>query len=148
MKLGFVVDPLDHLKPYKDSSVAMMREAARRGHEIHAFEARELGVDALAGAVPLVVVVGNVEPANARAHHAVAHVHVARLQRMHLVPAARRLAHHRDGRILVRLEAFERVDDERELHALAAFASSAELAATSSSISMAAARLARRATTP
>jgi glutathione synthase len=44
MKLGFVVDPLDHLKPYKDSSVAMMREAARRGHEIHAFEAGEMFV--------------------------------------------------------------------------------------------------------
>ena len=44
MKLGFVVDPLDQLKPYKDSSVAMMREAARRGHEIHAFEAREIFV--------------------------------------------------------------------------------------------------------
>src|SRR4029079_10524033 len=44
MKLGFVVDPLDHLKPYKDSSVAMMREASRRGHEIHAFEAREMFV--------------------------------------------------------------------------------------------------------
>jgi glutathione synthase len=44
MKLGFVVDPLDQLKPYKDSSVAMMREAARRGHEVHAFEAREMFV--------------------------------------------------------------------------------------------------------
>ena len=44
MKLGFVVDPLDHLKPYKDSSVAMMREAARRGHAIYAFEAREMFV--------------------------------------------------------------------------------------------------------
>jgi len=44
MKLGFVVDPLDHLKPYKDSSSAVMREAARRGHEIHAFEAREMFV--------------------------------------------------------------------------------------------------------
>src|SRR5438045_9184648 len=44
MKLGFVVDPLGHLKPYKDSSVAMMREASRRGHEIHAFEAREMFV--------------------------------------------------------------------------------------------------------
>jgi glutathione synthase len=44
MKLGFVVDPLDQLKPYKDSSVAMMREATRRGHEIHAFEAREMFV--------------------------------------------------------------------------------------------------------
>jgi len=44
MKVGFVVDPLDQLKPYKDSSIAMMREAARRGHEIHAFEAREMSV--------------------------------------------------------------------------------------------------------
>ena len=42
MKLAFVVDPLDHLKAYKDSSIAMMREAARRGHEIHAFEARDM----------------------------------------------------------------------------------------------------------
>ena len=38
MKLAFVADPLDTLKAYKDSSIAMMREAARRGHEIHAFE--------------------------------------------------------------------------------------------------------------
>ena len=44
MKLAFVVDPLDQLKAYKDSSVAMMREAARRGHSIHAFEAREMFV--------------------------------------------------------------------------------------------------------
>ena len=44
MKVGFVVDPLDQLKPYKDSSIAMMREATRRGHEIHAFEAREMSV--------------------------------------------------------------------------------------------------------
>jgi glutathione synthase len=43
MKFAFVVDPLDHLKAYKDSSVAMMREAARRGHEVHALEAREMG---------------------------------------------------------------------------------------------------------
>ena len=39
MRIAFVVDPLDALKPYKDSSIAMMREAARRGHEVHAFEA-------------------------------------------------------------------------------------------------------------
>lgn len=44
MKLAFVVDPLDALKAYKDSSVAMMREAARRGHEVHALEARSLFV--------------------------------------------------------------------------------------------------------
>ena len=42
MRLAFVVDPLDRLKAYKDSSIAMMREAARRGHEVHAFEAREM----------------------------------------------------------------------------------------------------------
>jgi glutathione synthase len=42
MKLAFVVDPLDRLKAYKDSSIAMMREAARRGHEVHALEARDM----------------------------------------------------------------------------------------------------------
>jgi len=36
LALLFVVDPLDELKAYKDSSVAMMREAAGRGHRIHA----------------------------------------------------------------------------------------------------------------
>jgi glutathione synthase len=44
MKLAFVVDPLERLLAYKDSSVAMMREASRRGHEIHAFEARHMFV--------------------------------------------------------------------------------------------------------
>ncbi len=38
MRLAFIVDPLDTLKAYKDSSVAMMREAARRGHEVHAIQ--------------------------------------------------------------------------------------------------------------
>ena len=42
MKLAFVVDPIDQLKAYKDSSIAMMREAARRGHEVHALDARAL----------------------------------------------------------------------------------------------------------
>ena len=42
MKLAFVLDPLERLKAYKDSSIAMMREAAQRGHEIHALEAREM----------------------------------------------------------------------------------------------------------
>ncbi len=32
MELLFILDPLDDLKAYKDSSVAMMREAASRGH--------------------------------------------------------------------------------------------------------------------
>jgi len=42
MKLAFVVDPLDRLKAYKDSSIAMMREAWRRGHQVHALEARDM----------------------------------------------------------------------------------------------------------
>jgi glutathione synthase len=46
MRLGFVVDPLASLKAYKDSSVAMMRESARRGHAVAAFEARTLHVHA------------------------------------------------------------------------------------------------------
>jgi len=44
MNLLFVVDPLASLKPYKDSSVAMMRAAVARGHEVHACEARQLYV--------------------------------------------------------------------------------------------------------
>ncbi len=36
MEFAFILDPLAALKPYKDSSIAMMREAARRGHAVHA----------------------------------------------------------------------------------------------------------------
>ena len=35
MKIGIVLDPLPSLKVKKDSTVAMMAEAAGRGHEIH-----------------------------------------------------------------------------------------------------------------
>ena len=38
MKLAFILDPLDQLKAYKDSSIAMMRAAARRGHEVFAIQ--------------------------------------------------------------------------------------------------------------
>ena len=34
MKLAFILDPLDAIKTYKDSSFAMLEEAARRGHEL------------------------------------------------------------------------------------------------------------------
>jgi len=34
MRFAFIVDPLDSLRFYKDTSVAMMRAAAARGHEI------------------------------------------------------------------------------------------------------------------
>ena len=40
--LLFIVDPLDSLKAYKDSSVAMMRAAQARGHAIWAAEQTHL----------------------------------------------------------------------------------------------------------
>ena len=42
MKLLFVADPLDTFKTYKDTTFAMMREAARRGHSIAACEPKAL----------------------------------------------------------------------------------------------------------
>jgi len=45
MQLLFIVDPLEHLKEYKDSSVAMMREAARRGHGVNACTPAEVRYD-------------------------------------------------------------------------------------------------------
>lgn len=38
LELAFILDPLAGLKAYKDSSIAMMREAARRGHLVHAIQ--------------------------------------------------------------------------------------------------------------
>ena len=42
MKLAFILDPLDTLKAYKDSSIAMMRAAARRGHQVFAIQREAL----------------------------------------------------------------------------------------------------------
>ena len=42
MKIAFVLDPLDSLKTYKDSSFAMMREAAGRGHRLFAIMQEDL----------------------------------------------------------------------------------------------------------
>ncbi|MDP4302938.1 glutathione synthase [Leptothrix discophora] len=42
MDLLFVADPIETFKTYKDSTFAMMREAARRGHGILACEPRDL----------------------------------------------------------------------------------------------------------
>jgi len=38
MKLAFILDPLEGLKAYKDTSIAMMREAARRGHQVYSMQ--------------------------------------------------------------------------------------------------------------
>ncbi len=42
MKFAFLADPLDHFKIYKDTTYAMMAEAARRGHEVHAFQQKDM----------------------------------------------------------------------------------------------------------
>ena len=42
MKIAFVLDPLDSIKTYKDSSYAMMREAAARGHALAALQQEDL----------------------------------------------------------------------------------------------------------
>ncbi|ALU87334.1 glutathione synthase [Herbaspirillum rubrisubalbicans] len=42
MKIAFLADPLDTFKTYKDSTFAMMRECARRGHSLYAFEQADL----------------------------------------------------------------------------------------------------------
>jgi glutathione synthase len=44
MKFAFLADPLDSFKIYKDSTYAMMAEASRRGHAIHAFEQRHMAL--------------------------------------------------------------------------------------------------------
>lgn len=45
MKLAFLTDPLDGFKIYKDSTYAMMREAARRGHAIHVFQHKDMAFE-------------------------------------------------------------------------------------------------------
>ena len=42
MKIAFVVDPLDDFKIHKDSTYAMMREAAARQHDLHVLQQGDL----------------------------------------------------------------------------------------------------------
>lgn len=42
MKLAFIVDPLDEFKIYKDTTYAIMREAAARGHELYTMHQGDL----------------------------------------------------------------------------------------------------------
>jgi glutathione synthase len=42
MKLAFIVDPLDEFKIYKDTSFAMMREAAVRGCELYTLQQEDI----------------------------------------------------------------------------------------------------------
>ena len=42
LKLGIVMDPIESITPYKDSSLAMLLEAERRNAEIHYFQQQDL----------------------------------------------------------------------------------------------------------
>jgi len=42
MKIAFIVDPLDSFQIYKDTTFAMMREAAARGHALYSMEQHDL----------------------------------------------------------------------------------------------------------
>ncbi|WMW80465.1 glutathione synthase [Undibacterium cyanobacteriorum] len=44
MKIAFITDPLSTFKIYKDSTFVMMREAARRGHQLFAFEPQDMAL--------------------------------------------------------------------------------------------------------
>jgi len=44
MKIAFLADPLSSFKIYKDSTFAMMAEAARRGHQVYAFQQRHMAL--------------------------------------------------------------------------------------------------------
>ena len=64
MNLLFVADPLEQFKPYKDSTFAMMREAAARGHGIWACEPAQLNWQrgsAVRAAVRRVALTGTVD---------------------------------------------------------------------------------------
>jgi len=42
LKIGIVMDPIESITPYKDSSLAMLLEAQRRSAEIHYFRQQDL----------------------------------------------------------------------------------------------------------
>ena len=46
MRIAFIADPLESFKIYKDSTFAMMEEAARRGHSLYALLAEDMYVAA------------------------------------------------------------------------------------------------------
>jgi glutathione synthase len=45
MNLAFAADPLSQFKIYKDSTYAMMAEAARRGHVLHVFQHKDMAFE-------------------------------------------------------------------------------------------------------
>lgn len=64
MKIAFLADPLASFKIWKDSTFAMMVEAAKRGHEIHAFEQKDMAMDngAIVAHVSRITLTGSEQP--------------------------------------------------------------------------------------
>jgi len=116
MDFAFILDPLPALKAYKDTSIAMMRALAARGHRVFALEAADLywtkqttaarvvPLELRPGGIPVVIVGVQFERAHARVRGAIAPVDVALLEREHAMPARGDRAHHRDARVLVGLQ--------------------------------------------
>jgi glutathione synthase len=48
MKIAFLADPLAGFKIYKDTTYAMMTEAAKRGHAVYAFEQKDMAIQSSA----------------------------------------------------------------------------------------------------
>ena len=46
MRLALILDPLEHIKTYKDTSFAIMREAAKRGHALYALQQGDIVLQA------------------------------------------------------------------------------------------------------
>lgn len=44
MKFGFIMDPVEYIKPKKDSSIAMMQAASQMGHEVYYFTQSGLSI--------------------------------------------------------------------------------------------------------
>ena len=63
MRLAFIVDPLDDFKIYKDTTYAMMREAAARSHELYVLQQEDLvwHNDVVAGYAQRLHLTGNKE---------------------------------------------------------------------------------------
>ncbi|TCV88195.1 glutathione synthase [Sulfurirhabdus autotrophica] len=46
MKIAIILDPIEHIKTYKDSTFAMMKEASSRGHELFIMEQHDVVLQA------------------------------------------------------------------------------------------------------
>ena len=114
MKIAFLADPLASFKTYKDSTYAMMVEAAKRGHTVYAFEQKDMAVDggvAYANVAQITILDDATDWFRAAVDG-----HVFLLEGVDGVAALGRLHHHGVGRILVGLETGQGIGEESYFH--------------------------------